>query len=100
MNNGLIDVIIAISASALSGLFTAMYASRLDKKKDKVRQAEKTQDSLKIELKDLQIKLYQLEIDLAEWKDKYYEAIQELISVKSELEKTLIKLEHVKIHED
>ena len=36
--------------------------------------------------------MYQLERDLAEWKDKYYNAIQELIEVKSELEETLIKI--------
>ena len=45
-----------------------------------------------MELKDLKLQLYKLERDLTEWKDKYYSAIQELISVKSELEETLIKL--------
>jgi hypothetical protein len=35
---------------------------------------------------------------LDEWKDKYYEALQELISVRAELEDTLIKLTHVQIH--
>lgn len=99
MNSSLIDITIALSASALSGLATAMYSAKSEKRKDKIRQSEKIQDELRIELKDLQIKLYQLEIDLTEWKDKYYEAIQELISVKSELEKTLVKLEHFKIHE-
>jgi len=29
---------------------------------------------------------------LTEWKDKYYNAIQELIGVKAELEETLLKL--------
>ncbi len=45
-----------------------------------------------MDLKDLQIKLYKLEKDLSEWKDKYYSTIQELISVRAELEETLIKL--------
>lgn len=54
---------------------------------------------LKMELKDLEIKLYKLEKDLIEWRDKYYEAVQELIEVKSELEDTLIKLTHISMHE-
>jgi len=36
--------------------------------------------------------LYQVEKDLNEWKDKYYEAIQQLIEVRAELEETLIRL--------
>jgi len=52
-----------------------------------------------MELKDLEIKLYKLERDLIEWRDKYYQAVQELIEVKAELEDTLIKLSHINIHE-
>jgi hypothetical protein len=54
---------------------------------------------LKMELKDLEIKLYKLEKDLIEWRDKYYEAVQELIEVKAELEDTLIKLNHIILHD-
>jgi peptidoglycan hydrolase CwlO-like protein len=87
-----ISIVIAISAAILSGMGTAIIAGLRDNKKEKIRRAEREQDHLKMELKDLKIQLYKLERDLTEWKDKYYSAIQELISVKSELEETLIKL--------
>ncbi|MEI6598552.1 MAG: hypothetical protein WCL22_05895, partial [bacterium] len=70
-----------------------------ESKKEKIRQSEREQDLLKMDLKDLEIKLYKLEKDLAEWRDKYYKAVQELIEVKAELEDTLIKLTHIAIHE-
>lgn len=86
------SIIIAILASVLSGAGTALIAIFNDNKKEKNRRNEKAQDELKMDLKDLQIKLYKLEKDLSEWKDKYYLTIQELISVRAELEDTLIKL--------
>lgn len=86
------SILIVISASVLSGIGTAVVSSYRDSKAEKQRQIEQEKTELKLELKDLQIKLYQLEKDLTEWKDKYYSAIQELIEVKSELEETLIKL--------
>lgn len=92
MNLDLTAIIIAIAAAVLSGMGTAIIAGVKENKREKVRQAERAQDLLKIELKDLKIQLYQLEKDLTEWKDKYYNAIQELISVRAELEETLIKL--------
>jgi chromosome segregation ATPase len=87
-----ISVLIAISAAMVSGMGTAIVAGLRDSKKEKNRQAEREQDHLKLELKDLKIALYKIERELTEWKDKYYNAIQELISVKSELEETLLKL--------
>jgi peptidoglycan hydrolase CwlO-like protein len=87
-----ISIVIAISAAILSGMGTAIIAGLRENKKEKIRRAEREQDHLKMELKDLKIQLYKLERDLTEWKDKYYSAIQELISVKSELEETLIRL--------
>jgi hypothetical protein len=48
----------------------------------------------------LQIKLYKLEKDLNEWKDKYFEALQELIQVKAELEGTVLKLIHLEMHKN
>ena len=92
------EIIVAILAALLSGLGTGIIAGLRERKREKVRKEEKAQDNLKIELRDLQMKLYKLERDLDEWKDKYYEAIQELIAVKAELEETLIRLSHVKIH--
>ena len=92
------EIILTISAAILSGLGTALISGFRERKKERVRKEEKAQDNLRLELKDLQIKLYKLERDLDEWKDKYYEAIQELIAVKAELEDTLIKLSHVQIH--
>jgi peptidoglycan hydrolase CwlO-like protein len=89
---------ITILVSILSGFGTALFNSLREKKREVIRRQEKIQSDLKLELKDLEIKLYQLEKDLHEWKDKYYEAIQELIQVKAELEETLIKLSHIQIH--
>jgi peptidoglycan hydrolase CwlO-like protein len=92
------QILLTILVSILSGFGTALFNSLREKKKDHIRKQEKIQNDLKLELKDLEIKLYQLEKDLHEWKDKYYEAIQELIQVKAELEETLIKLSHIQIH--
>jgi hypothetical protein len=98
MNVSTSQIILAILASILSGFGTALFGSIREKKREKFRAQEKVQIDLKLELKDLEIKLYQLEKDLHEWKSKYYEAIQELIAVKAELEDTLIKLSHIQIH--
>ena len=93
------SVIIVIAASILSGMGTALVAEIKESKREKIRQAEREQDMLRMELKDLEIKLYKLEKDLIEWRDKYYAAVQELIEVKSELEDTLIKLTHIGTHQ-
>jgi len=92
MNIDANSILIAIIASAISGLATAIYGARREDKLEKAREIERYQDSLKLELKDLKIQLYQLEKDLNEWKDKYYSTVQELVSVRAELEETLIKL--------
>jgi len=89
------SLIIALSAAILSGMGTAIIAGIRDNKKEKIRQHERDQDHLKLEVKDLKISLYKIERELTEWKDKYYQAIQELISVKSELEETLLKLSFI-----
>jgi len=86
---------IAIAAAMVSGMGTAIIAGIKENKKEKIRQAEREQDHLKLEIKDLKISLYKLERELTEWKDKYYSAIQELITVKSELEETLLKLSFI-----
>jgi peptidoglycan hydrolase CwlO-like protein len=93
------SVIIVIVASILSGMGTALVKEIKESKREKIRRAEREQDMLKMELKDLEIKLYKLEKDLTEWRDRYYEALQELIEVKAELEDTLIKLNHIVMHE-
>ena len=93
------SVIIVIAASILSGIGTALVNGIKEAKREKNRRVEREQDMLKMELKDLEIKLYKLEKDLNEWRDKYYEALQELIEVKAELEDTLIKLTHIVMHE-
>jgi uncharacterized protein YlxW (UPF0749 family) len=85
-------VILSISAAILSGMGTAIISAIKENKREETRKKERYQDHLKLEIKDLKIQLYQLERDLIEWKDKYYDAIQQLISVKSELEEALIKL--------
>jgi MFS superfamily sulfate permease-like transporter len=85
-------IIFSISAAILSGMGTAIVSGIRESRREKTRQAEREHDHLKLELKDLKIQLYQVERDLTIWKDKYYNAIQELIGVKAELEETLIKI--------
>jgi peptidoglycan hydrolase CwlO-like protein len=98
MNISITQIIITLFAASISGVFTAWINSRRVKK-DKAAQAlDKAHDQLLLEIKDLQIKLYKLEKDLSEWKDKYFEALQELIQVKAELEGTMLKLTHIEMH--
>ena len=98
MNIPLTEIIITLIAAAISGLLTAQISARRSKKEKIEHRAEKAHDHLLLELKDLEIKLYKLEKDLNEWKDKYFEALQELIRVKAELEGTLLKLSHIEMH--
>lgn len=94
-------IILTLLSALLSGMGVSFLSYLSDSKKEKARKAEREQDQLKIELRDLQIKLYQVEKDLTEWKDKYYSTIQELIGVRAELEETLIKLSLIHIsHEE
>lgn len=95
-----LSIIMAISAALVSGMGTALVAGFRDNKKEKVRRVERDQDLLKMDLKDLKIELYKIEKELNEWKDKYYNAIQELIAIKSELEATIIELAHFEHHSD
>jgi chromosome segregation ATPase len=93
-------VILAISAAILSGVGTAIVAGIRDMAKEKNRRIERDQDHLKLDLKDLKIELYKIEKELTEWKDKYYNALQELIGIKAELEESLIQLAHYEHHID
>jgi septal ring factor EnvC (AmiA/AmiB activator) len=95
-----LSVLIAISAALVSGMGTALVAGFRDNKKEKVRQSEREQDHLKLDLRDLKIELYKIEKELNDWKDKYYNAIQELIGIKSELEAAMIELAHFEHHSD
>jgi hypothetical protein len=99
MNLDLNSIIIAISAAILSGMGTAIIAGLNESKKERNRQKEREQDHLKLEVKDLKIELYQIEKELTEWKDKYYDAIQELILIKSELEDALRSLSEIETNE-
>lgn len=100
MSIDLTTVIISISAAILSGFGARLMSSFSEKKREEVRRQERYQDQLKLELKDLKIALYQLEKDLTDWKDKYYDAIQQLIEVKAELEETLVKLSIIHIEHE
>lgn len=100
MSIDITTVVISLSAALLSGFGTALMSSFSDKKKEQIRRQERYQDQLKIELKDLKIQLYQVEKDLDEWKDKYYDAIQQLIAVRAELEETLVKLSIIHIEHE
>jgi len=98
MNLDYTAVVIAILAAILSGMGTAVIAGLRDNKKEKIRRAERDQDHLKLEVKDLKIELYKIERELTEWKDKYYNTIQELIGVKAELEETMMKRSYIDHH--
>ena len=100
MNISLYQILITLFAASISGLFTAYINSKRLKKEKIAQAADKAHDQLLLEIKDLQIKLYKLEKDLSEWKDKYFEALQELIRVKAELEGTMLRLTHVEMHSD
>jgi len=93
-------IIIAICAAVLSGIGTAIVAGIRDAAKEKNRRIERDQDHLKLDLKDLKIELYKIEKELTEWKDKYYNALQELIRIKAELEESLMQLAHYEHHID
>ena len=93
------SITIALLAAVFSGMGTAIIAGIKDVKKEKRRQAEREQDHLKLEIKDLKISMYQLEKELTEWKDKYYSSIQELIQVKSELENALVQLNIIELRD-
>lgn len=93
------SIVIAISAAILSGMGTAIIAGFKENKKEKIRQQEREQDHLKLEIKDLKIELYKVEKELTEWKDKYYSSIQELIEVKAELENALVQLNIIEFKE-
>jgi len=93
-------IVISISAAILSGFGARLVSSFSERKREQVRRQERYQDQLKLDLKDLKIQLYQVEKDLNEWKDKYYDAIQQLIEVRAELEETLIKLSIIHIEHD
>lgn len=93
------SIVLAISAAILSGTGTAIIAGLRENKKEKIRQQEREQDHLKLEVKDLKIELYKIEKELTEWKDKYYSSIQELIEVKAELENALVQLNIIEFKE-
>ena len=94
-----ITVTLTLLAAILSGFATAIIAGIRDAKKERVRREERDKDHLKMEVKDLKIDLYKLEKELTEWKDKYYETIQELILIKSELEDALRSLSEIDSNE-
>jgi septal ring factor EnvC (AmiA/AmiB activator) len=93
------SIVIALLAAVFSGMGTALVASLKDSKKEKTRKAEREQDHLKMEIKDLKIALFQIERELTDWKDKYYNSIQELIEVKSELENALVQLNLIELRD-
>lgn len=95
----LFDAALVVGSSILGGLATAIYTGIKENKKEKQRQIEREQDLLKLEIRDQKINLYELEKQLTEWKDKYYEAIQELIQVKAELENALVQLNIIEFQE-
>ena len=89
------QITLALLAALISGVGTALIASLRDIKKDKIRRQERAEDHLKLEIKDLKIELYKIEKELTEWKDKYYQAIEELILLKAELDQALFELESI-----
>ena len=100
MSIDITTVIISISAAILGGFGTAIVNLISQAKREETRKLERYQDQLKLDLKDLKIQLYQVEKDLDEWKDKYYDAIKQLIEVRAELEETLVKLSIIHIEHE
>jgi septal ring factor EnvC (AmiA/AmiB activator) len=94
-----LSIILVICSAILSGFGTAIVNSFKDSKKERIRQSERAQDALKLDMKDLKIDLYELERELNTWKDKYYKAMQELIEIKAELESALIQLNILEIED-
>jgi peptidoglycan hydrolase CwlO-like protein len=94
-----LSIILVTCSAILSGLGTAIVNSTRDAKKEKIRQHERAQDALRIDVKDLKIELYELERELNTWKDKYYQAMQDLIEIKAELESALIQLNILEIED-
>lgn len=99
MNNTSL-IILSLFSAAISGILTSFVNSKRQAKERAEVASQKAHDQLLLEIKDLQIKLYKLEKDLTEWKEKYFEALQELIEVKSELEGTILKLSHFEVHSE
>lgn len=98
MNSYYAQIMLTLVASAISGIAATLFSNKKSKREKADNAAQRAHDQLLIEIKDLQIKLYKLEKDLTEWKEKYFQALQELIQVKSELEGTMLKLTHVEMH--
>lgn len=94
-----ITIVVSILAATLSGFATALVNGFRDAKKERNRRDEREKDHLKLDIKDLKIELYQLEKELNEWKDKYYQAMKDLIEMKAELENVLSQLNHIEYHE-
>ncbi len=90
-------LIITISSTLLGALVTGLLAYLRDIKQNSIRKAEREHDMLLLEPKDCQIRLYQVEKELDEWKQKYYTTIQELIEVKADLEHSLLNFSHPEI---
>lgn len=94
-------IILAIIAALLSGagatILRAMFDQKTAKRQDQIHFYERQQDHLQIELKDLKLQLYDLEKDLDDWKNKYYETLSQFIEVKAELEQTLISLNLIEL---
>jgi hypothetical protein len=98
MNSYYAQIILTLVASAISGIAATLFSNKKGRRERASIQANRAHDQLLIEIKDLQIKLYKLEKDLMEWKEKYFQALQELIQVKAELEGTMLKLTHIEMH--
>lgn len=99
MDINYLTVTLSLLAAILSGMGTAIVAGFRDSKKEKIRREEREKDHLKLEVKDLKITLFELEKQLADWKDKYYDTLQQLIGIKAELESALIMINHAEIHD-
>ena len=94
-----ITIVVSVLAATLSGFATALVNGFRDAKKERNRRDEREKDHLKLDIKDLKIELYKLEKELNEWKDKYYQAMKDLIEMKAELETVLSQLNHIEYHE-
>ena len=96
MDENLLKAVYALIGAILMFLLNIGWESKRNRRIKEELGKEKQAN----EIKDLKLQLHQLEKDLAEWKDKYYQTVQDLLDIKLEFQKALMSMEIDKINED
>jgi hypothetical protein len=96
MSDNLINAIYALIGAISMFILQIGWESKRNKQiKDELGKEKQAN-----EIKDLKLQLHQLEKDLAEWKDKYYQTVQDLLDIKLEFQKALMSMEISRVNED